>query len=147
MESPAGRVMSQAEKMRRMQLRRDIGNRAAPRLTPETSGARYLIAHACFDCRKSFKTTRRDDESAICPECGGALNLMGRSFRTPPAREKSQWMKIRLLYEAGFRFFSFRSGDGPPLPAKLAQVEAFIRENPQHPLRVSASHPCDQKHE
>ena len=58
----------------------------------------YFIAHACFDCRKSFKVAPRSNCSAS----------------------------------------SYRSASGPPLPDKLADVEAFIRDNPAHPLRVAA---------
>jgi hypothetical protein len=62
---------------------------------------------------------------------------MGRSFKAPPAKDVEQWAKVRALYDAGFRFFSYRSADGPPLPAKLADVDAFVRGNPSHPLRVA----------
>ena len=98
----------------------------------------YLIAHACFDCRKSFKVAPRPDVAAICPNCGGQLHEMGRSFKAPPAKDKEQWAKVHALYSAGFRFFSYRSALGPPLPERLSEVEAFIRENPEHPLRVAA---------
>jgi len=68
---------------------------------------------------------------------------MGRSFKAPATRERRQWSKVEALYRAGFRFFSYRSFDHlgvevPPLPAKLSQVEAFIRENPRHPMRIAA---------
>jgi len=98
----------------------------------------YLIAHACFDCRKSFKVTPRPDFTATCPSCGGQLHEMGRSFKAPPAKDTEQWAKVQALYSAGFRFFSYRSVDAPPLPAKLSEVEAFIHNNPAHPLRVAA---------
>jgi hypothetical protein len=61
---------------------------------------------------------------------------MGRSFKAPPARDKEQWLKVHALYQAGFRFFSYRSHDCPPLPKRLADVEAFIRDNPVHPFRA-----------
>jgi DNA-directed RNA polymerase subunit RPC12/RpoP len=105
--------------------------------TARLSSPRYLIAHACFVCRKSFKVAPRGDSSAVCPACGSALFLMGRSFRTPPMDNVDQWAKVEALYKAGFRFFSYRSVDGPPLPARLADVDAFIRDNPTHPLRVA----------
>jgi hypothetical protein len=99
---------------------------------------RYLIAHACFDCRKSFKVVPRTENTAVCPNCGGQLHRMGRSFKAPPATDTEQWAKVQALYSAGFRFFSYRSVEGPPLPARLSEVEAFIRDNPAHPLRVAA---------
>jgi hypothetical protein len=64
---------------------------------------------------------------------------MGRSFKAPPTKDLEQWAKVRVLYDAGFRFFSYRSIDGPPLPTRLSDVEAFIRDNPNHPLRVNRS--------
>jgi hypothetical protein len=98
----------------------------------------YLIAHACFDCRKSFKVAPRSGGTAVCPNCGAQLHEMGRSFKAPPAKDKEQWAKVRMLYDAGFRFFSYRSVDAPPLPGRLSDVESFIRDNPTHPLRVGA---------
>jgi hypothetical protein len=98
----------------------------------------YLIAHACFDCRKSFKVAPRPDSVAVCPSCGGIIYEMGRSFKAPPAKDIEQWSKVQALFAAGFRFFSYRSTSGPSLPDRLADVEAFIRDNPAHPLRVAA---------
>ena len=98
----------------------------------------YLIAHACFECRKSFKVAPRTEGTATCPGCGGQLHEMGRSFKAPLAKDTEQWTKVQALYNAGFRFFSYRSVTGPPLPARLSEVEAFIRDNPAHPLRVAA---------
>ncbi len=63
---------------------------------------------------------------------------MGRSFKAPASRDSEQWAKVEALYAAGFRFSSYRSADGPPLPDRLAEVESFIRNNPAHPLRVAA---------
>lgn len=99
---------------------------------------RYLIAHACFHCRKSFKLAPRKEAQAVCPGCGGELHEMGRSFKAPPSKDTEQWLKVQTLYQAGFRFFSYRSTSGPTLPARLSEVEAFIRDNPVHPLRVAA---------
>ena len=97
----------------------------------------YLIAHACFACRKSFKVAPRTDFQSTCPNCGGVIHEMGRSFKAPPAKDAEQWTKVQLLYNAGFRFFSYRSTSGPPLPDRLSEVEAFIQDNPVHPLRVA----------
>ena len=99
---------------------------------------KYLIAHACFDCRKSFKVAPRQDLSAVCPSCGGTIHEMGRSFKAPPTKDLEQWAKVQALFAAGFRFFSYRSTSGPSLPNRLADVEAFVRDNPAHPLRVAA---------
>ena len=123
------------EKSRRMAIRRDVGNRLPP-TKAAPMGAAYLIAHACFTCRKSFKVASRE-QPAKCPNCAGQLHEMGRSFKAPPARDTEQWAKVHALYNAGFRFFSYRSYECAPLPARLSEVEAFVRDNPDHPLRVA----------
>ena len=102
------------------------------------AGPDYLVAHACFGCSKSFKTRPRRDGSATCPQCGGPLHFMGRSFHAPKRSDKEQWEKVRRLHQAGFRFFSYRSVSGPALPTRLADVDAFIADNPSHPLRIAA---------
>lgn len=137
--------MKADEKARRMALRRDAGNRVPPAPTPARTGAgSYLIAHACFACRKSFKSTPRLEHNAICPSCGGLAHEMGRSFKAPAARNLEQWIKVQALYEAGFRFFSYRSFNCPPLPARLSEVEAFIRDNLDHPMRVAGPHAVER---
>ncbi|MBN6114094.1 hypothetical protein HDC36_003475 [Xanthomonas sp. JAI131] len=106
--------------------------------TAEKFFPHYLIAHACFECRKSFKIAPRPGYSAVCPNCAGEIHEMGRSFKAPRAKDTEQWAKVQALYEAGFRFSSYRSTSGPALPDRLAQVPAFLRDNPAHPLRVAA---------
>lgn len=62
---------------------------------------------------------------------------MGRSFKAPKLDDLEQWKKTEKLWEAGFRFFSYRSfPDAEPLPERLSEVEAFIKRNPAHPARV-----------
>ena len=128
--------MKPSEKARRTALRQDAGNRPAPAPKVAAVAPAYLVAHACFACRKSFKVAPRST-AAVCPDCGGPLHEMGRSFKAPAARNAEQWAKVQALYKAGFRFFSYRGIDCPPLPARLSQVEAFVRDNPDHPLRVA----------
>jgi hypothetical protein len=128
--------MKRHDKPERMAIRRDIGNRQPSPPKSPALGVKFLVAHACFSCRKSFKIPPRDEE-AICPNCGGSLRWMGRSFKAPPMRDLEQWGKVQALWEAGFRFFSYRSFDCVPFPAKLSEVEAFVRENPNHPFRVA----------
>ncbi|MDX2298676.1 MAG: hypothetical protein NW204_03035 [Xanthomonadaceae bacterium] len=71
---------------------------------------------------------------------------MGRSFKAPAARDLEQWAKVKALYDAGFRFFSYRGFDCPPLPARLADLDAFIRDNLEHPLRVGRRDAPSQRH-
>jgi hypothetical protein len=99
-------------------------------------GPDYLIAHACFECRKSLKV--RMEGASVCPECGGPLHAMGRSFKAPKRTDAEQWKKVEALWSAGFRFWSYRSHpDAEPLPERLRDLEDFIRRNPEHPMRVA----------
>jgi predicted amidophosphoribosyltransferase len=120
-----------------MALRRATGTRADP-LPPPPSvrGPEYLQAHACFDCRKSWKV--RPDKPATCPQCRGPLHDMGRTFKAPRKTDAEQWQKVRALWENGFRFFSYRSHPhAEPLPERLKEVADFVRRNPDHPARVA----------
>jgi predicted RNA-binding Zn-ribbon protein involved in translation (DUF1610 family) len=130
--------MDSDEKFRRTALRRAVDNRLPAVAKTPVSDVHYLVAHACFDCRKSFKVAPRPQQSK-CPNCGNPLHWMGRSFKTPAARDREQWAKVQALYLAGFRFFSYRRHDCAPLPLRLAEVDEFIRNNPEHPFRVGNS--------
>lgn len=128
------------KKYRRMALRRAAGLRELPKEKPRLAPSEsYLVAHACFSCRKSFKVHPRPNFMAKCPDCGGAMYAMGRSFKAPPRGDKEQWLKVQSLYAYGFRFFSYRScPSAPKLPERLREVEEFVTANPQHPFRVAA---------
>jgi len=127
--------MKSSDKFQRMALRLAAGNRLPAPAKVSGGGPAYLVAHACFACHKSFKLLPRE-QPVTCPNCGGELHQMGQSFKAPVARDAEQWAKVEALYRAGFRFFSCRSHECPPLPAKLTEVEQFISENPGHPFRV-----------
>jgi hypothetical protein len=104
--------------------------------TAPMHGAEYLIAHACFHCKKSWKL-KPIRVSRVCPECSGDVSIMGRSFKTPKKNDDEQWEKVRRLWQAGFRFDSYRSyPDAEPLPERLSEVEDFISRNPRHPSRT-----------
>lgn len=95
----------------------------------------YLVAHACFTCRKSWK--RPDDSQAPCPECGGVLHWMGRSFKAPKQRDREQWQKVAALWNYGFRFRTYGlAPDIEPLPDRLRDVDGFVHRNPRHPDRI-----------
>jgi DNA-directed RNA polymerase subunit RPC12/RpoP len=132
-----GTMTSKAEKTRRMDIRRRSGNRRPPEPRVPTPRVEYLVSHACFDCRKSFKIAPRD-EGAVCPQCAGQLHEMGRSFKAPKVGDTEQWQKVEKLWRAGFRFFSYRSHPGAePLPERLRDVDDFMARNPDHPFRVA----------
>ena len=123
-------------KSERMELRRATGTRT---FRPPPKGEKrpnYLIAHACFDCRKSWKVSA--EARGVCPCCGSQLHEMGRSFKAPKTGDDEQWEKVRVLWSAGFRFGSYRSYlNAEPLPDRLRDVEDFIRRNPDHPFRIT----------
>ena len=122
-------------KPERTERRRATGTRALPVAPRPKKGPVYLIAHACFDCRKSWKLRARTN--AVCPQCGSRLCDMGRSFKAPKKSEAEQWEKVRALWSAGFRFASYRGHpDAEPLPKRLSDVADFILRNPKHPARV-----------
>ena len=133
--------MQRRARTERTELSRQVRSRALPRRASiSVGGPAYRIAHACFECCRSFKFAPRD--SALkCPRCGRKLYHLGRSFRAPKSGDAEQWEKVRRLVAAGFRFFSYRSYDCPKLPDRLRDVDAFIAANPRHPFRVSPSDP------
>ena len=109
-----------------MELRRVIGNRAVsgPYLPPVHRGPDYLIAHACFDCRTSWKIALRDGSNPACPNCGAALHEMGRNFKAPKKRDIEQWNKVEALWSAGVRFWGYNVPDPPP--ERLRDVAEYI---------------------
>lgn len=112
-----------------------------------TSG--FLYHFVCFDCLVSFKRPaskgapsdsahRIDSEiEHICPNCGNKLHFMGRQFRPPKKSANNSWYVIKELWNAGFRFIGNGSHTGARLPEKKSEVEVFIENNPNHPLKVS----------
>lgn len=125
------------EKYRRMALRRDCGNRVSPEpvaMTNKSHGA-YLVAHACFLCRKSFK--KPHGETHVCPQCRGKMHWMGRAFQPPSKDETEQWRKVQMLFAFGFRFHRHAGEGCAPLPSRLREVRGFVGEHREHPLRVA----------
>lgn len=132
--------MNKKTKHERMELRKEIGNRVItpPSPPPYNRGAPYLIPHACFNCRKSFKIQPSEKtKEHYCPECNSQLHDMGRNFRPPRKSDKNKWKVIEKLYSAGFRFLGSGMHDGDKLPENLCDVDRSIEEHPNHPLRIN----------
>jgi len=135
-------MVDRKEKRRRMSIRKDVGNRpllseASKRATgviPKIKGPDYLVAHACFDCRKSFKYSVIREIPLVCPQCRQPLSEMGRAFKAPKKSEISQWKKVKKLWDAGYRF---PTNFYKPVqyPKTLKEVDAFIEANPNHHCR------------
>ncbi|MBO9500019.1 MAG: hypothetical protein J7483_11250 [Novosphingobium sp.] len=66
---------------------------------------------------------------------------MGRAFKAPKKTDAQQWKKVEALWLAGFRFWSSGSNSTGPYPARLNEVEAFIRRNALHPCRLRRQRP------
>jgi hypothetical protein len=127
------------EKARRMQIQRDLGLRV-PRASPPVRAHQGVrrVAHVCFVCRRSAKLAELADMAPhTCPTCRGPLHWMGWSFHVPSRDDVDEWTKVEILYSRGFRFFSSGFGQYPPLPQRLQDVEAFLKEHPNHPLRIA----------
>ena len=127
-------MTTKTEKLRRMQIRRGLGNRAVHYPVQGSDCPEHLIAFACFECRKSFKKAINYD-APVCPQCDAKLEDMGRTFKTPKMKDVEQWTKVQRSWEAGFRFTGCGSHGGPPFPKRLSEVDEFIANNPDHPLR------------
>jgi len=136
-------MVTKEEKYARKRILMDLGLKDYPSLPPRQTmkGPAYRIAHACFDCRKSFKIEvnfGEPTEEHKCPQCGSRLEYMGRSFRSPKTRDADQWKKVEKLIRAGFVFSSYRQfPDAEPMPDTLCEVDAFIDRNPKHPMRIT----------
>lgn len=102
--------------------------------------APVLWPHACFACRKSWKLN--EASTAKCPQCRSDLHWMGRGFKAPRRTDREQWVKVQMLWTAGFRFPShtgWRTPEPEPYPERLREVKDYIRRNQTHPFRVAAS--------
>ena len=101
--------MTKEEKARRKELRLKAGDsklaplRSLPGREPKDPYPPYLMAFACFRCRRSFKQGPSASYRR-CPRCGAwAINL-GRNFKPPRAHDRKQWAKVQYLVDHGFVF-------------------------------------------
>jgi len=121
-----------------MEIRKANGTRVIELSSPRPKGPEYLVAHACFKCDKSFKRVVADEgHKHICPQCNSELYWMGRNFRSPKHTDKKQWLKVKVLYAEGFRFVGSGSPNSIPLPKKYVELAQFLKEHPNHRLRVA----------
>ena len=134
-------MVGKDEKRRRMQIRKDVGNRLVSEEALKATGKipkprfpDYLVAHACFSCRKSFKYSVEENRTHVCPQCSEEIFLMGRSFKAPKKSNEKQWLKVEKLRRAGFMYHT-NTYETAGYPKNLSEVEAFIRDNPNHKFR------------
>lgn len=95
----------------------------------------YKYIYACFNCRKVFKQTSEIELSNAeiqnrkfkCPQCSEIMRDMGHDFKAPKQDDFKQWLKVQILYNNGFTYHSCGC-DGPGYrPAKLSEVQDFIK--------------------
>lgn len=97
-----------------------------------TNHIKYLMQHACFECRKAFKRDiyyLPEDEpppEPVCPECGGKTWWMGRTFKAPRQANVKQWRKVEALVRNGITFHSYGSHGLGRFPRMLSEVASFI---------------------
>lgn len=126
-----------SDKTRRMQLRRDIGNRLPPAPWTPVRSAPYLRPYACFRCRRSFKRASTTAAVLACPRCAGPAIGLTRKFKPPRHDDLKQWAKAEALVRHGFLFWSVTE----PYPETLAEVPAFAARNADHVASTRAAWP------
>lgn len=97
----------------------------------------YKDIYACFSCRKVFKQASNTelDQAAKqrrqykCPQCNEIMKDMGYDFQAPKQNDLKQWKKVEILYQNGFTYHSCGCGGPGYRPAKLSEVEEFLRNN------------------
>lgn len=55
----------------------------------------YKNKFACFDCRKVFKEHERFVGLRCCPQCGGEVVRMPKSWRPPAQDNVKEWERFR----------------------------------------------------
>lgn len=91
---------------------------------------RYLLPHACLQCRKAFRKPPAA-QAYRCPHCAATLIELGRNFCAPARSDTDQWNTVAFLLQRGFRFRTLYAphDDGScrrvSYPATLAQAREF----------------------
>lgn len=132
-------------KTARTQLRREVGARRLPPVTgskPRPRGPTFLIAHACFGCRLSFKRAPlAAKDTHVCPNCAGPMLEMGRGFKAPPRREIERWFVIESLRRRGYMFPSSTQRNAAPYPTRARDLERFFAGHAEHAFRIKSPAP------
>ncbi len=97
-------------------------------------GYPYKMPYVCFNCRISLKKdlvyfgdTETRESSVSCPNCDRGMIPMGHDFQAPRRQNKAQWRKVRLLAEAGIKFYSCGC-DGPGYrPRTLSEAKQQVK--------------------
>ncbi|WP_282935952.1 hypothetical protein [Paenibacillus sp. RC67] len=59
------------------------------------------------------------------------MKNVGHDFKAPKQTDFKQWLKVELLYNSGFSYHSCGCGGPGYRPAKLSEVEEFIKKKIQ----------------
>ena len=88
-----------------------------------------LYPYVCFDCRKTFKKSFRE-EPRLCPDCQSEMVLLNPKFSAPKKTDTAQWEKVKFLVEHGFLFHSVYEnewgGTYVPYPKTLSEAKEFV---------------------
>ena len=95
---------------------------------------KYLMQHACFECRKAFKRyvsygpNEEPLPEPLCPECGRPMEEMGRAFKAPKQDDVKQWRKVEALVRNGITFHHYGSHGWGKFPTVFSEVAPFIEK-------------------
>ncbi len=95
---------------------------------------KFLMQHACFECHKAFKQDvyylpeGKPQPESVCPECGGKMWEMGRTFKAPKQDDVKQWRKVETLIKRGITFHSYGSHGLGRFPRTLNDVAPFLEK-------------------
>jgi hypothetical protein len=98
----------------------------------------------CLDCRKQFKIFKEhrhknnpdgswsyDDPPQKCPQCTIPMTEVGKNFKPPGKHQISQWKKVKLLLDNGFKFTTHH-GRYPRkylIPNTIGEVKAILKQS------------------
>lgn len=88
-------------------------------------GSEGAIARVWSVRRERFEHRAQTRERVACPQCGEALQALGRDFKAPRRRDRRQWLKVELLWRFGYVYAMGWSGPGER-PQRLSEAPAFL---------------------
>ena len=124
-----------AEKNRRMELRKSTGTRVIKKPTIAIGGAEYAMSFVCLKCKTSNKRHFNSPpcdypRTMTCPVCKEQAVNLGRNFKAPRKNDVAQWKKVEYLIEHGFNFQKIRLDSNSlksiPYPRTLAEAKVFV---------------------
>jgi hypothetical protein len=97
-----------------------------------------VVKYACCDCRKAFSLMWTQE--GTCPDCGKQMLETGSAFKSPPKKNRTAWEIVRLLLEAGIRYYPGSIHGQYRRPGKLRDVSAWIIWYKRGPYNFPGKH-------